>query len=428
MSAPLPSDPTRSQALSRLDELIESAAPGTSRIGCAVVHIRNIRHIRSLFGDAGAAEYLGGLRAKLAGITQDPERLIECSYDHFVLLLPNLMNSGHARMVAQKIDLVMRNPSVVGDQMVAADFALGLALLPDHATDARQLLERAEVALLAAEDAGLTHCLFDPAQLADMTHSWEMDRELREAIGSNSLTVYYQPQLGLDDMRVHGVEALARWEHPDKGFISPAEFIPAAEHSGLITRLTDGIVKHVMQDFARLTSLGVPMVSINLSALDLEDPELAARIQQQMAIWGVPGEQITFEITESCILQGSEVTRGQLDKLHSLGCALSIDDFGTGYSSLANFRTVPASEIKIDGSFVNGIESNDTNRDIVAIALELARRFDLKAVAEGVETEESATILREMGCLIGQGYLYARPLTLSQFENWRGDWRTQEPD
>jgi len=418
MSAPSPADTTRAHALLRLGELVEAPGQGPARIGCAMVHLRNVRHVRTLIGDAGLQEYLAALRDKLVSVTRDGDRLIECSYDHFVLLLPDIMNTGHLRLVAQKLDLLLRNPIVVGDQMVASDFALGLAMLPDDAEDARQLLERAEVALLAAEQAGLTHCLFDPAQLSEMTQSWELDRELREAIAGNSLMTYYQPQVCLHDGSLHGVEALARWNHPGKGFISPGEFIPAAEKSGLITRLTDVIVKQVMQDFARLTALGIPMVSMNLSALDLEDPELAARIQQQLAIWGVSGEQLTFEITESCILQGSDITRRQLDKLRQLGCALSIDDFGTGYSSLSNFRTVPASEIKIDGSFVDGIEANSTNRDIVAIALELARRFDLKAVAEGVETEEGAKTLREMGCRIGQGYLYARPLALTQLEAW----------
>lgn len=424
MPDPHPTDDGRQQVLQRLQQLLESGTQGASRIACVVIHIRNIRHIRSLIGDAGAETFLQVLREKLNGITRNTQRVIDSGYDHFVLILPGIMNAGHARLAAQKIDLVLRNPAVVGERLIEPEFALGLALLPDHAEDASQLLARAEVALLAAEDAGLTHALFDVSQLTEMTQSWEFDHELRDALHGNALMAYYQPQVDLTNGRIHGVEALARWEHPEKGFISPGEFIPAAERAGLIPRLSDAILKQVLQDHAALMALGIPVVSVNLSALDLEDRELGARVQQQLAIWGVPAHTITFEITESCILQGSDVTRRQIEKLHALGCGLSIDDFGTGYSSLSNFKTIPANEIKIDGSFVGNIESDSTNRDIVAIALELANRFGLKAVAEGVETEAAARVLREMGCGIGQGYLYARPLPLAQLRAWCAE-RTQ---
>ena len=421
MPATPESDHIREHIVDQLQQFVDTPAQGSSRIACAVIHVRNTRHVRALLGREGASEFMRLLREKLEALVQASGYVSAYSYDHFIVALPRILNTGHAKLAAQKIELLLRNPVAIASQLVEPDFSLGMALLPDHAEDGAQLMTRAEMALLAAEDGGLGHRLFDDELLDELTYSWQFDHELRDAIRGNELATHYQPQVGLMDGRVHGVEALARWEHPVKGFVSPTDFIPAAERAGMIPMLTDAVLKQVMQDFAALKALGVDSVSINLSALDLEDPELAARIEQQFAIWAVPGMSVTFEITESCILQGTEVTRQQLDKLSQLGCDLSIDDFGTGYSSLANFKTVPANEIKIDASFVEDLDTDATNRDIVAIALELGRRFGLRTVAEGVETDAAAAALREMGCELGQGYFYARPLPLHQLRAWCRD-------
>ncbi|HDP88976.1 MAG TPA: GGDEF domain-containing protein [Thioalkalivibrio sp.] len=420
MSAATPAiDHMRQGAIDALARIIDAAGPDPGRTACVVIHIRNMRKVRGLLGEGGAAAFRDALRRRLERIPASPEHVIDGNDDHFILVLPRVMNTGHAELAAQKIELVLRETSVVEQQPVEADFTLGLALFPDHADEPGQLLARAELALVAAEHADRSRAMFDDALYREMSHSWQFNRELREAIQTNAFTICYQPQVGLADGEIQGVEALVRWEHPLRGVIQPSLFIPVAEQAGLIGRLTDGVLKRVLQDVSTLRKLGIPAVSINLSALDLEDPELAARVGQQLAIWGVPGEHITFEITESSLLEGSEVTRAQLARLHELGCGLSIDDFGTGYSSLANFKTVPASEIKIDGSFVANLETERADRDIVAIALELGRRFGLKTVAEGVETKAAATALAEMGCQIGQGYYFSRPLTLAQLQTWR---------
>lgn len=418
----------RQGTIAALGRIIAAHPPQAGRLACAVIHLRNIRKVRGLLGDQGAAVYRRAVRSQLETIPPDPSLVIDGNDDHIILMLPGVMNAGHAELVAQKIERVLREANDVDAQQAGTEFTLGMALFPDHAEDPAQLLARAELALVAADGADTHWALFDHGLFNALSHSWQFDRELREAIQNNSFTMYYQPQVGLRDGRLHGVEALIRWEHPARGMIQPSLFIPLAERTGLINRLTDGVLRQVMQDVQALRAMAIPSISINLSAMDLEDPELATRVSHQLAIWAVPSKAITFEITESALLEGSETTRRQLEQLHAMGCGLSIDDFGTGYSSLANFRTIPASEIKIDGSFIADLANDRVNRDIVAIALELGRRFGLKTVAEGVETEPTARALIELGCEIGQGYYFARPLRLSHLQEWCATWSGRLPD
>ena len=404
------------------EELIEGVlgeVSGEGSLACAIVHIANMRRIKTLFGQVAAREFIDKIEHRLIDLARSRKRVARCGHDHFLVLLPGILNEGHSKLVAQKLSLTLREPVGTDDRFIEPDYALGIALTDVGQQTIDSVLKRAELALIHALDSGQRHALYRESMQKELADTWQFEHALRDAIEQNNFSVHYQPQLDLNDRTVHGCEALVRWTHETLGSIPPDRFVAAAERLNLISPLTSLVVKQVFQAYGELRAMGFHRISINLSAKDLEDPELADNMVQLMAIWDVPAQALIFEVTESCFLSGDDTVATQLRKLREMGCALSIDDFGTGYSSLAHFRAIPATEIKIDRSFVRRMTADEADRHIVAVALDLARRFDLASVAEGVETEEEESLLREMGCHLAQGYRYAKPMPLEALRDWR---------
>ncbi|MEA2167233.1 MAG: hypothetical protein QOF76_533, partial [Solirubrobacteraceae bacterium] len=243
--------------------------------------------------------------------------------------------------------------------------------------------------------------------------------ELRRAIENGELVLHYQPKIDVASGRVVGAEALCRWQHPTLGLVMPDDFVPMAEHTGLITPLTKTVLNIALAQIARWRDAGNRMsVAVNLSARSFLDSQLLDELPGMLEAWGVDPALLELEITESMIVGDPERARAVLGRLNDLGVTLAIDDFGTGYSSLAYLRALPVDEIKIDRSFVMEMAGTDSGETIVRSIIDLAHNLGLRAVAEGVEDQGLLTRLTELGCDVAQGYYISRPLPVARFEQW----------
>jgi EAL domain-containing protein (putative c-di-GMP-specific phosphodiesterase class I) len=243
--------------------------------------------------------------------------------------------------------------------------------------------------------------------------------ELRRAVEHDELRLFFQPKVELKTGRVTGAEVLLRWQHPTRGLLYPVDFIPFAEKTGFIRRLTRWTLDHAIAQGARWQSQGLALgLAVNISADDIADLRLDSRIASLLTRHQLPPQLLTVEITESGFIEDPTRALRMLDAISALGVCLSIDDFGTGYSSLSHLASMPVDEVKIDRSFVQGLESDPEFAPVVRSAIDMGHGLGLKVVAEGIETEAAADRLRAFGCDVGQGYLYAKPMPLAVFETW----------
>jgi EAL domain-containing protein (putative c-di-GMP-specific phosphodiesterase class I) len=243
--------------------------------------------------------------------------------------------------------------------------------------------------------------------------------ELRHAVEHDELRLFFQPKIELKTGRVAGAEVLLRWQHPTRGLLSPADFIPFAEQTGFIRRLTRWTLDHAIAQGARWQQAGRALgLAVNISADDIADVRLDSRVASLLTRHQLPPALLTLEVTESGFIEDPTRALRMLDAIAALGVSLSIDDFGTGYSSLSHLARMPVHEVKIDRSFVQGLESDPEFASVVRSAIDMGHGLGLKVVAEGIETEEAAARLRDFGCDVAQGYLYAKPMPLPAFETW----------
>jgi len=307
--------------------------------------------------------------------------------------------------------------------------SIGIVLYPDHGPSAR-LLPNADAAMYAAKRAGgSAHVFYEKDMASDAELQIALQHDLRELLhnGTDGLTLHYQPKIHALSRQVSGVEALLRWQHPTRGMISPAVFIPVAERFGLIGQLGQWVIHEACRQTRQWLDEGLRMrVAINLSVHQLRQADLAERVQEALALYQLDPSLITFEVTESAAMEDTQGALHMFDLLAGLGVKLSIDDFGTGYSSLSYLRKLPARQLKIDRSFVNDLQTGNDARAVVAAVVSLSHALGLHVVAEGVETLEQETILLEIGCDEFQGFRYAKPMPANLLRTWVTDERGRE--
>jgi diguanylate cyclase (GGDEF)-like protein/PAS domain S-box-containing protein len=368
-------------------------------------------------GDALLCETANRLRAQL-GPGDIAGRL---SSDEFVLLLPGAGGEQAIATAQRLLDSISR-PFVHQGMQHLPQASIGIALYPEDGSDILTLLNHADQAMHAAKKQPTLHwSRFRPELSVQAQERMAMERDLRQAIARQQLHLHFQPQvLGRSTHRLHGVEALARWNHPQWGPVSPARFIAVAEDAGLIQALTQWLLDAACAQMAlwRAARLPVPQLAINLSAHNFHDPQLADQVSAALARHGLQPRDLMLEITESVMMDASAATTANLHALHARGLQLSLDDFGTGYSSLSHLHRLPFSELKLDQSFVQDLQSSDSATALTRSVLSIARSLDMKVVAEGVETREQCEWLQGHDCAVMQGYLFCRPMAAAQLEEW----------
>ncbi len=338
--------------------------------------------------------------------------------NEFAILLPNSGEAAAIDMV-HRLSEQLTQPFQIADISLDVTAKAGISLFPGHGSTPHDLFRHVDLAIHQAKKKGLDYVIFDPARNQDQSHRLNMAGELRRAIEVGDLALYLQPKVEMATGRVCGAEGLVRWRHAERGLIMPGEFIGLAEHTGLIKPLTEWVIETGLRLNHAWAREGCALpIAVNLSARNLRDPNLLAKVRQLQAAWEVPHGMFELEITESTVMDDAEFSLQVLHGLRDTGIALYIDDFGTGYSSLGYLQRLPVAYIKIDQSFVFGMSTSDASAVIVRSTIDLAHDLGRKVVAEGVETQQHWNQLAAFGCDIAQGYFLARPMPAEDFQNW----------
>jgi predicted signal transduction protein with EAL and GGDEF domain len=356
-------------------------------------------------------------------LLRDEDTLARFSGDNFIALATGLRRIEDASLLADRICDALAQPIVLGEQGVVVSCSIGIALYPEDATTAEELISHADTALHGAkiEGRGL-HRFFTSALNDDLQEQFRIEQALRRAIERHELLLHYQPRVDIVTGRIRGLEALVRWNHPELGLIPPGRFIPVAESSGLILFIGPIVVRLVCEQIAAWRRAGFPPVPVafNLSATELYQDGLAERIAETAAKVGIDPALLEIEVTESAAMRSIDLAVEVLSKLHDLGFTLAIDDFGTGYASLSYLNRLPVQTLKIDGSFLADIGGGQIGESqaetIVKAIIGLGANLGLQVIAEGVETEAQRTFLIDHGCREAQGFLFCRPEPADRIE------------
>lgn len=407
----------------RLRNLITSAieaCPGGGHVALAFIDLDHFKDVNDTLGHAAGDELLVQLAERLRGLMQPGDVLGRLGGDEFVVLLPDHDAAGAAR-VATEITEALAAPVRLGTRQVQVSASIGISLYPDHATDIDALMQRADMAMYKAKEAGRSTYRIFSADMNGLTEQrLVLTAALRRAIAEGVLSLRYQPQIRAADGALHGVEALARWHDPQLGEVSPAKFIRLAEECGLIEQIGLWSLREACRQLAswRRAGLNIPNVSVNLSPLNFRSVALAARLAGILAEHDLPPDALMLEITEGAFMQQRAEAIETMKAIRELGVGLSLDDFGTGYSSLSRLAHLPIRELKVDRSFMRDIENDASARAIATAVVRVGQSLNMTVVAEGVETEGQSRLLAELGCHVVQGFLYAPALAPVAFERW----------
>ncbi|BCB86702.1 putative bifunctional diguanylate cyclase/phosphodiesterase [Phytohabitans suffuscus] len=409
-----------------LEESVVVRAPGEV-VAVLLFDVDRLRDVNESLGHAAGDKLLAEVARRLRAFAPPAALVGRVGGDEFVVTLRS-ESIDAAGQLAVDLREQIRDPIMFGTLTLDVDTAVGVVVHPDHGTDPATLLQRADVAATVAKSVPGGVQLFSAGLESRSVRRLELAGDLRRALDNDELEVYFQPKVTLTDRRLVGVECLARWEHPAHGAVSPEDFVAVAEHTGQLGRLTEAVLKEGLRRCREWADADRPLaVAVNLSPRTLVDPGFPGRVEALLREYGVSPGQVTFEIKEDGVTGPTDRPLPTLRRLRDLGVRLSVDDFGTGYSSLSYLRRLPVHEVKIDRTFVQGMATDAGDLAIVRAVVALSLQFGLTVVAEGVESELTLDLLKEMGCEIGQGFLFSRPLPYERLEAWFGARTESEP-
>ena len=412
--------PNREQFRSAVVEAITHSAANAEPLAVITLDLDRFKHVNDVLGYAFGDRLLQAVAQRLQTQLHSGEDMVaRLGGNEFAVLLRRA-GVAQAQAMAERINRSFELPLAFDDQTVDLSAGIGIACWPEDAADADLLLSRSEIAMYAAKRKLSGALLYDPSLDSASAQTLSLLTELRRAVEHNELRLFLQPKVPLNGSEGLAAEALVRWEHPQRGLVPPMQFIPFAEQTGFVRQLTLWMLEEVACLLAdpRSQTAGL-RVSVNLSTRDLLDPELHKRLAAILERHGVGAAGFCLEITESAIMDDPQRAEAMLNRLSDLGFKLSIDDFGTGYSSLAYLKRLPVDELKIDKSFVMGMEAGEDDAMIVRSTIDLAHNLGLSVVAEGVETAGLMQRLQDLGCDEAQGYHISRPLPVEAFWEWR---------
>ena len=411
--------PNRASLQSRLEQAVASARRAGRELAVLFIDLDRFKNINDTLGHAAGDELLVTVAQRLKAIVRDSDAVARLGGDEFVVVLTDLASPGalSAAVVARKIvEELGRSYQVLG-HVVHSTPSIGIAVFPDDGVDGALLMKNADAAMYHAKSAGRNNFQFFAQPMNDAAvERLALENGLRQAVVREEFELHYQPQIDLASNEIVGVEALARWRHPELGLVPPLKFIALAEETGLIVPIGEWVLDEALRQLAEWRGRGMTRltVSVNISAYQLGVAEFVRTVVGKLAAHGLPASALTLEITESVAMQRPEQTVVLLQQLRKLGVGLAIDDFGTGYSSLSYLKQLPLNCLKLDRSFVNDIEHDANDAAICAATISLAHNLGLEVVAEGVETAAQLDFLRTLGCDGVQGYLFSRPLPAQQ--------------
>jgi len=408
----------RSHFLSLLRRHITYANDRKNLLALIVVDVDGFAHINGAHGYEFGDRLLQYLAKQVVGAARKQDYAARIGSDRFALLLPRVMNAGHAELAVQKLQRLLDLPFDDGEHKIKIDVTIGVALCPLHATHADFLLRCAEKALETARLTGQDSAFAPDIKDDKISEFWDIEIELGAALDRGELAMFYQPQVRVADLRPVGAEALMRWTSRTRGPVPADVFIPIAERTGQIKKLTIWALNTVLRQAGQWQhAWGELAVAVNFPADLIAQHDLPDLVENAMKLWGKQGVRLVLEITERSLMNAKPAFE-ILSRIRKLGARVSIDDFGTGYSCLAYFKNIPADELKVDKSFVGPLLTDPSAAQISALIIDVAHRFGLSVVAEGVEDTGTLEALRRSGCDIAQGFLFGKGLSAADMQKW----------
>jgi diguanylate cyclase (GGDEF)-like protein/PAS domain S-box-containing protein len=406
--------PNRKLLMDRLGQALRRTRRGHKRVAVLFMDLDGFKLVNDSLGHIAGDGLLMEVTRRLGACLRPEDTLARFGGDEFVVLIEAVDDPAQAVQVAERITEELRSPFNMEGRDLYVTGSIGISLGDARTHDPDALLREADTAMYRVKDEGGDFRVFNPTMYERAFTRLEVENDLRRAIAQEEFVIHYQPMVDLQTGELWGMEALVRWDHPERGLLEPSEFVPVAEQSGLVIPMGEQILrescfraKEWQEGSSRIPPL---MMSVNLSGSQLSRLDLAETVERVLGETGLEGNRLTLDITETVYVQVLAGNTAMLDRLRSLGVRFSIDDFGTGYSSLSYLKRLPAQAIKIDQSFVKGLGENIEDTAVVRMIVELAHTLGLEVIAEGVETEEQAALLKEMGCDIAQGYHFSKPL------------------
>jgi diguanylate cyclase (GGDEF)-like protein/PAS domain S-box-containing protein len=411
--------PNRNMLHDRLLNAIRTDSGEGKPMALLLMDLDHFKEINDTLGHHRGDLLLKELGSRLKSVLFEPDMVARLGGDEFAILVSRLAKVEDVNLVIRKIQGALESPFVIESLPVAVEASIGIALYPEHGENPDSLMQRADVAMYMAKETGSGYVIYDTKLDQHSPRRLALIGELRQAIEKDQLLLHYQPKISLKTHRVVGMEALVRWQHPEYGFVPPDQFILPAEQTGLIHPLTRWVLNAAIRQCQawRQAGLKIP-VSVNLSARNLHDPQLADHLAELLKTHGGMPEQLELEITESAIMADPQRALEAITRLRAMGLRFALDDFGIGYSSLAYLKKLPVDTIKIDKSFVIDMAKDEDDVLIVLSTINLAHNLGLKVVAEGVETEKIWDRLFAFGCDAAQGYYMSKPLPAADLTRW----------
>jgi diguanylate cyclase (GGDEF)-like protein/PAS domain S-box-containing protein len=411
--------PNRLLFTDRAEQAQTHARRNKQNLALLLIDLDHFKHINDSLGHNVGDEVLKAVSVRLAQLMEKGVTLARLGGDEFAVLVENPQQAMQAAELAQGVLDGLREPFLIDAQSLFLTASIGISIFPNDALSAEQLLRNADAALFQAKSQGReSYALYTEELTAHAQRRVELTSELRRAIVKNELRLFYQPIHNLHTRRIEGVEALVRWLHPQRGMVSPGEFIPIAEQSGLIADIDNWVLTEACRQMRQWLEDGISLsfVAVNVSSRLFGRGDLDRRVAQVLTETGLASQYLELEVTESAVMDDPEQAIEQMHRLRDLGLKLSIDDFGTGYSSLLRLKRMPVQKLKIDQGFVAGLPDDEDDIAIVRAIIALAQAMGMRVLAEGIEQAEQAHFLLKNQCELGQGYWFARPMPAEQID------------
>jgi diguanylate cyclase (GGDEF)-like protein/PAS domain S-box-containing protein len=415
--------PNRALFLDRIEQSLLRAKRANRIIALLFIDLDRFKAINDTLGHSTGDELLVSVAERLQHQVRSSDTVARLAGDEFVIILDDFVDSAFIATISENIVHSFREPFLIKERQLYVTISIGVAISSEHCMDAETLIKQADMAMYRAKESGRNGLFFYTNELNALNlYRMELSNSLNQAIDNAELSIFFQPQVSSDNSKLVGAEALLRWKHPEIGYVSPIDFIPLLEDTGLIVRVTEWVFEYTICQWKDWITRGIVTedckLSINLSAKQFTDEQSFNVLLSILEKFSFSTENLILEITESVMMTNTDVTRRILNSLSEQGIEISLDDFGTGYSSLSYISQYPISHIKIDKSFVDKIQSTPQDRAIILAIINMAKSLNIAVTAEGVDTDKKFEYLRNSGCDYHQGFLFSRPINAHEFESY----------
>jgi diguanylate cyclase (GGDEF)-like protein len=417
--------PNRTLILDRVGQMLVRSHRTQTPVAALFVDLDNFKSINDTLGHSAGDELLEAVAARLDGVVRGADALGRLGGDEFVVISEEPSTTAGPELIAERVLDALKHPFKLGgenESRVTVTASIGIAM--GERISAEELLRNADIAMYRAKwDGKARFVVFENGMQDTIQSRMELEMDLREALAKEQFFLAYQPTIDLSDMRPTGVEALIRWRHPARGVVQPDDFVPLLEETGLITEIGRWVLQEACRQGAAWREAGYPIdMAVNVSGRQLDSDQVIADIEGALTRSGLDPGALTVEITETTLMRNVEETARRLSTIKALGVRIAIDDFGTGYSSLAHLQKFPVDALKIDRSFISGLQNNQEGETLIHTLVQLGKALSIETFAEGIEQQRELSLLRDEDCDSGQGFLFARPLDVAATEAFLQEW------